>query len=136
MEKILLLSQIEINVAIISASAPTLRPLLKNTSLSLSQPDAYGSGFRGTIGSGPVTHNNSRSRTKSSGQIELLSFGGRNPATKQKSYAGRSNTSEESILKDDGIMKTTQTTVEFGEDHTGNTGHDAHWTSKRGSHGA
>lgn len=131
--QILLLSQIEINVAIISASFPTLRPLLKNTSLSLSRTDAYGSsGFRGTIGSGPGLNSNSRSRVKSGGQIELLSFAGRNPTAKQKSYAGgRSNTSEESILKDDGITKTTETTVDFGEDHTRNSAQDANWADKR-----
>jgi hypothetical protein len=132
-DQILLLSQIEINVAIISASIPTLRPLLKNTSLSMSRTDAYGSGgFRGTIESGAGINSNSRNRVKSGGQIELISYGGRNPATKQKSYAGgRSNTSEESILKDDGITKTVETTVDFGEDHTRDSSQDAHWADKR-----
>jgi hypothetical protein len=131
--QILLLSQIEINVAIVSASFPTLRPLLKNTPLSLSRTDAYGSsGFRGTIGSGPGINSNTRNRVKSGGQIELISYGGRNPATKQKSYTGgRSNTSEESILKNDGITKTTETTVDFGEDHSRNSAQDTHWADKR-----
>jgi hypothetical protein len=92
-------------VAIISASAPTLRPLLRIMPLSFnSHLDTYGTGNLGTVGSGRADDNhNSRSRTKSSGQFELMSFRARNPIAKLKPYIGggrRSNTSEESILKD------------------------------------
>jgi hypothetical protein len=113
--QILLLSQIEVNVAIISASAPAIRPLLRNTPLSFSQPEAYGIGYPGTIGSGSASNNwSSRSRTRSSGQIELLTYSGRSPVAKQKVLCGgRSNTSEESILKDDGITKTMETRIDF-----------------------
>lgn len=127
-QQILLLSQVEVNVAIISASAPTLRPLLKNTVLALSQSDKYGdrygSGYRNTIGSAPNTKN--RSRNRASGQFELYSFGGRKGMTNQ-------NTSEESILKDDGITKTTETTVNFEQvsQQNGKTGHNTHWASDR-----
>ncbi|KAH7386866.1 hypothetical protein DE146DRAFT_184936 [Phaeosphaeria sp. MPI-PUGE-AT-0046c] len=134
---ILLLSQVEVNVAIISASAPTLRPLLKNTVLALSQSDKYGdrygSGYRNTIGSAPTTNKN-RSRNRASGQFELYSFGGRNTMTKQNGQlGGRSNTSEESILKDDGIIKTTETTVDFEQisQQNGKTGHKTQWAMDR-----
>ncbi|OAL02418.1 hypothetical protein IQ06DRAFT_291821 [Phaeosphaeriaceae sp. SRC1lsM3a] len=129
---ILLLSQVEVNIAIVSASAPTLRPLLKNTALALSQSDKYGdrygSGHRNTIGSTPTTKN--RSRNRASAQFELYSFGGRSGMTKQKGHVGgRSNTSEESILKDDVITKTTETTVDFERlsQQNGEIGHKIHW---------
>lgn len=113
--QILLLSQIEVNVAIISASVPTIRPLFRNTFLSFSQPDTYGSTYfgHGTIGSGRIDTHNSRNGIRSSRQFELLYFSGRNPLTRQDE--GRSNTSEESILKGVGITKTTETTVDFEE---------------------
>ncbi|KAF7674219.1 hypothetical protein GT037_007985 [Alternaria burnsii] len=112
---ILLLSQIEVNVAIISASAPAIRPLLRNTPLSFSQPEAYGSGYLRTIGSESASNNqNSRSRTRSNGQIELLTYGGRGTPVKHKALCGgRGNTSEESILIDGGITKTMETRIDF-----------------------
>ncbi|CAI9634979.1 unnamed protein product [Alternaria burnsii] len=112
---ILLLSQIEVNVAIISASAPAIRPLLRNTPLSFSQPEAYGSGYLRTIGSESASNNqNSRSRTRSNGQIELLTYGGRGTLVKHKALCGgRGNTSEESILIDGGITKTMETRIDF-----------------------
>lgn len=48
----------------------------------------------------------------------------------QKSHVGRTaNTSEESILKDDGITKTTETTVDFEQlsQREGRTGHKTNW---------
>ncbi|OWY47859.1 hypothetical protein AALT_g7513 [Alternaria alternata] len=112
---ILLLSQIEVNVAIISASAPAIRPLLRNTPLSFSQPEAYGSGYLRTIGSQSASNNrNSRSRTRSNGQIELLTYGGRSTPVKHKALCGgRGNTSEESILIDGRITKTMETRIDF-----------------------
>ncbi|KAH6844333.1 hypothetical protein B0T12DRAFT_488035 [Alternaria alternata] len=112
---ILLLSQIEVNVAIISASAPAIRPLLRNTPLSFSQPEAYGSGYLRTIGSQSASNNrNSRSRTRSNGQIELLTYGGRSTPVKHKGLCGgRGNTSEESILIDGRITKTMETRIDF-----------------------
>jgi hypothetical protein len=130
--KILLLSQIEVNVAIISASAPTLPPLLRNTPLSFStHADTYGSGHVCTIGSGPPNNNHSsRSRTRSGGPIELMSFARRNSMAMQKSYGGggrrKSNTSEESILKDEGITKTTETTIDFEQAYTEDFGRLGH----------
>jgi hypothetical protein len=113
--QILLLSQIEVNVAIISASAPAIRPLLRNTPLSFSQPEAYGSGYLRTIGSQSASNNrNSRSRTRSNGQIELLTYGGRSTPVKHKALCGgRGNTSEESILIDGRITKTMETRIDF-----------------------
>jgi hypothetical protein len=83
--QMLLLSQIEVNVASISTSAPTLRPLLKNTSLSFSQTDAYDSVYRDTISSAPT---DSRNRARFSGQLELLSLSDRNAMARQKCFEG------------------------------------------------
>jgi hypothetical protein len=71
--QILVLSQIEVNVAIIYASAPALRPILRNVSPDLNQLEAYVSDYEHTIGSASaVNERNPHNRTRSSGQISLL----------------------------------------------------------------
>lgn len=105
---ILLWSQIEVNVAIISASAPSLRPLFNKAF----QTSSYGqSGGYGGSQSGNVF---SRSqRVKGNGQIELYSYNGDGNTT----VAVRGgNTSEELILGDDGITKTVETRINIEDD--------------------
>ena len=111
--QILLLSQIEVNLAIISASAPALRPLFRRsffgTSYNLS--NAYGAGYASHGASGNMYK---RSRAKPNGAMELHSLD-----TKPKHRPGRdmggSNTSEESILRATGITKTTETMIDIRE---------------------
>ncbi|KAF1951627.1 hypothetical protein CC80DRAFT_480918 [Byssothecium circinans] len=101
---ILLLSQIEVNVAIISASAPALRPLFNRSLYSTyGRSTAYGNtyGNSGVSSTGPH-----RSRAKSNGRMELHSFSasakgiGRNDSN--TGIGGTSNTSEEYILQESG----------------------------------
>ncbi|KAJ4360487.1 uncharacterized protein N0V89_001052 [Didymosphaeria variabile] len=117
---ILLLSQIEVNVAIISASAPALRPLFNKTFMSTSyNRSKYGAGYGSGMGS------NLRSRAKSNGQIELYSYDANKETGTSSSGTGTkhtrggtsvgSNTSEESILRAGGsnaIMKTTEMRID------------------------
>lgn len=132
--QILLLSQIEVNVAIISASVPALRPLLRNTSLDFSQPEACGSGYRRTVSSGSTTNGRSaRNLIESSGQISLLSMERRSPVIERKTSCGRgmNRTSEDSVLKDDGIMGTTETTIEFEQMPTETLPPSRRWMTTR-----
>ncbi|CAG5139493.1 uncharacterized protein ALTATR162_LOCUS501 [Alternaria atra] len=120
---ILLLSQIEVNAATISASAPALRPLLNRVFASSSRnhsgpyPVSYGPG-------GPSSKMFSRTaRTRSNGQMELYSFGGGNRTSKAP-IGGTRNTSEESILGTEGITKTVETRIE--ENYMGESVHGKH----------
>ncbi|RYO20532.1 hypothetical protein AA0113_g9777 [Alternaria arborescens] len=109
---ILLLSQIEINAAIISASAPALRPLL-NKAFTSSSHDRSGPGYPASYGHGGQNSKmfSRTARTRSNGQMELYSFGGGNRTSKVP-VGGTRNTSEESILGVDGITKTVDMTIE------------------------
>jgi hypothetical protein len=122
-QKILLLSQIEVNAAIISASAPALRPLLTRAFTSSSQnqsgqyPVSYGTGA-------PNSKMFSRAaRTRSKGQMELYSFNG-TKRTSNVPLGGTRNTSEESILGAEGITKTVETRIE--EDFMRDSVHGRH----------
>jgi hypothetical protein len=111
LKEILVLSQIEVNAAIISASAPALRPLFKKgfSSSSYNQPSAYPAAY-GT-GGGQGSNLFSRSgRNRSNAPMELYSFGGNK--RESKLVGGTRGTSEESILGADGITKTVETTIE------------------------
>jgi hypothetical protein len=107
--QILVLSQIEANAAIISASAPALRPLISKTFVSSSHGQSephqrtYGSG-------GPTSRMFSRGGRSGNGQLELYSFGG-HKRTSKVTVRDKRNTSEESILGVDGITKTVETTI-------------------------
>lgn len=106
---ILLWSQIEVNVAIISASAPALRPIFNKVfqTSSYNQPGAYG-------GSHSAGNAFSRSqRVKGNGHIELYSSNG--DGSNAVAIRGGS-TSEELILEDDGITKTVETRIEIEDD--------------------
>ncbi|CAN9080447.1 unnamed protein product [Alternaria alternata] len=110
---ILLLSQIEVNAAIISASAPALRPLIIKTFVSSSH--GRSEPYIRTIGSGgPSSKIFSRSaRSRSNAQMELYSFGG-NKRTSKVTVRGTRSTSEESILGVEamGIKRTIETRIE------------------------
>lgn len=104
--QILLLSQIEVNVAIICGSAPALRPLFNKTFMSTSynQSNMYGNGYGA---SGQASNGFPLSQgTRSRGQIELHSFSGKDTTHKNKEIGNVSNTSEEYILGGQGITKT------------------------------
>ncbi|KAL1801732.1 hypothetical protein ACET3X_002074 [Alternaria dauci] len=109
---ILLLSQIEVNAAIISASAPALRPLL-NKVLSSSSHDCSGPDYPASYAPGGPNSNMfcRTARTRSNRQMELYSLGGGNRTSKVPA-GGTRNTSEESILGADGITKTVDMTIE------------------------
>lgn len=113
--QILLLSQIEVNIAIISASAPALRPLLSKTFMSIS----YNESTKNLTGYGSARSSNifASHRTRSSGQIELHPFS-ENHHVKQKpiQLGGTHNQSEERILVGEGITKTIETRVHFEQD--------------------
>jgi len=131
---ILLLSQIEVNVAIISASVPALRPLLRNTSLDFSQPEAYGSGYGRTVSSGSTINGRSdRNLIESSGEISLLSMERCRPVIERKTSCGRGvdGTSEDSDQKDDGITRTTETTIEFEQLPTDTLPPSRRWMTTR-----
>jgi hypothetical protein len=116
--KILLLSQIEVNVAIISASAPALRPLFSKTFLSsYNQSNQYGVGYGGSAGASNMF---SAHRSRSKGQIELHSINRNEPIIDdRKSVEGgiSRNTSEEYILQGEGITKTVETRVNVESRH-------------------
>ncbi|KAF2117014.1 hypothetical protein BDV96DRAFT_644451 [Lophiotrema nucula] len=97
---ILLLSQIEVNVAIISASAPALRPLFNKAFMgaSYNRSNTHGAGYGS---SGPAGNAFVRNRGKSSGQIEPFSYKGRETSAKSTNRGRESNKSEESILRDE-----------------------------------
>lgn len=110
-----MLSQIEVNVAIISASAPALRPLFKKTFKNTSAIRSKQSGASGSSGAG----SESRSRNKSTSHIEMYSSDvtketGTLPSsanqTRGETIEG-SNASEESITGaggSNGITKTVE----------------------------
>ncbi|KAJ4291959.1 hypothetical protein N0V90_009857 [Kalmusia sp. IMI 367209] len=108
-----------VNVAIISASAPALRPLFKKIFMSTScnRSSQYGAGYGSGSGS------NFRSRAKSNRQIELSSYDGKKDSTSTTRTGTKhttrasdaSNTSEELILGGtprDGITETTEMRVD------------------------
>ncbi|KAG9189156.1 hypothetical protein G6011_06024 [Alternaria panax] len=109
---ILLLSQIEVNAAIISASAPALRPLLKKAFTSSSH-DCSGPGYPvSDAPGGPKGNMFSRTaRTRLNGQMELYSFC-RGNRTSSVPVGDTRNTSEELILGLEGITKTVDMTIE------------------------
>jgi hypothetical protein len=108
--QILLLSQIEVNVAIISASAPALRPFFKKTFQSSSNSRSKKhSGVDST--SKPV----SGGQAQSNGELELQ------PSNKNDSRGCRTmsitggeahNSSEELSLSDGRILMTVETSVD------------------------
>lgn len=121
--KILLLSQIEVNVAIISASALALRPLFRKTALTSSYnwsenlvPEYAAGEFSAHVFS-------SSQQTRSHRQIELGFYDIHNTPSKLESskQCSASNTSEESILGDEGsgITKTTDVRVDIEQDNRG-----------------
>ncbi|KAL5329298.1 hypothetical protein ACEPPN_002809 [Leptodophora sp. 'Broadleaf-Isolate-01'] len=100
---ILLWSQIEVNLAIISASAPALRPLFKKTFAGSSDRSKYGAGFgygqRSQLGD-------------TRGAVELRSYNGKSETMVKT--AMDDNSSQEHILEDDdqrGLRKTVETSV-------------------------
>lgn len=102
-EDILLWSQIEVNLAIISASAPALRPLFKKTFAGSSDRSKYGAGFgygqRSQLGD-------------TRGAVELRSYNGKSETMVKT--AMDDNSSQEHILEDDdqrGLRKTVETSV-------------------------
>lgn len=108
--QILLLSQIEVNVAIISASAPTLRPLFKNTFPSSSYSQSCT-----PYGANEVTTNGQR-QSAPHRQVELSSHFQHEIPNKGKPPKRRltSSTSEEFILgaQGSGIIKTTDMQID------------------------
>ncbi|KAG4425145.1 hypothetical protein IFR04_001712 [Cadophora malorum] len=105
---ILLWSQIEVNLAIISASAPALRPLFRKTFAGSSDRSKYAQGYgygqRSQLGD-------------TRGAVELRSYTGKNETMVKT--AMDDNSSQEHILEDgqdrNGIRKTVETRV-FRED--------------------
>ena len=105
---ILLWSQIEVNLAIISASAPALRPLFRKTFAGSSDRSKYAQGYgygqRSQLGD-------------TRGAVELRSYTGKNETMVKT--AMDDNSSQEHILEDglhrSGIRKTVETRV-FRED--------------------
>ena len=96
-------------MAIISASAPALRPIFNKVfqTSSYNQPGAYG-------GSHSAGNAFSRSqRVKGNGHIELYSYNG--DGSNAVAIRGGS-TSEELILEDDGITKTVETRIDIEDD--------------------
>jgi hypothetical protein len=98
--------------AIISASAPALRPLL-NKAFTSSSHDRSGPGYPASYAPGGQNSKmfSRTARTRSNGQIELYTFNGRNRTIKVP-VGGTRNTSEESILGVEGITKTVDMTIE------------------------
>ncbi|KAF1980067.1 hypothetical protein BU23DRAFT_585902 [Bimuria novae-zelandiae CBS 107.79] len=116
----LLLSQIEFNVAIISASAPALCPLFNKTFMSSSynMSNQYAAGYGSGVGS------KVRSRAKEDGRIELYTYDvkkeiGMGTKHMRGGMSAGSNTSEESILRaggGDGIRKATDVSLVTAND--------------------
>lgn len=113
--QILLLSQIEVNVAIICGSAPALRPLFNKTFMSTSynRSNTYGNGY-GANGRASNSFPLSQ-RTRSKGQIELHSFSENDTIHKNTEIGNVRNTSEEYILGGAGITKTVDIGVHVEE---------------------
>jgi hypothetical protein len=102
---ILLWSQIEINIALITASAPALRPLFKRTFGSTKENSSYS----------PYAGSNSYVRSqRGNGILELQSYKGK-CETVVKGDNG-SNSSQEQLTRDlggkTGIVKTTMMSVQ------------------------
>ena len=96
-------------MAIISASAPALRPIFNKAfqTSSYNQQGAYG----GNHSAGNAFPRGQR--VKGNGQIELYSYNG--DGNNAVAIRGGS-TSEELILEDDGITKTVETRIDIEED--------------------
>ncbi|KAF8847909.1 hypothetical protein BDZ45DRAFT_754399 [Acephala macrosclerotiorum] len=101
---ILLWSQIEVNLAIISASAPALRPMFKKT--------FGGSSNRSQYGYGQSSGNVFRSQN-TRGVVELHSYVGKNETVVKTAIGDDDNSSQEHILEGDKIkiVKTVETRV-------------------------
>lgn len=101
---ILLWSQIEVNIALISASAPALRPLFKKTFGSSAGASSYT----------PYGGTNAYGRSQRSGPLELHSYRGRNETFVAKGDQG-SHSSQEQLTREiggkNGIVKTVETTI-------------------------
>ncbi|KAL5385527.1 hypothetical protein DPSP01_004640 [Paraphaeosphaeria sporulosa] len=113
---ILLLSQIEVNVAIISASAPALRPLFKKTFRNTSVIRSK----KASVGGSSGVESESRSRTKSTGQVQMdlsnemketgtLPLGAHDASDMGGATEKGDNASEESILLAGGASGITKT---------------------------
>lgn len=96
-------------MAIISASAPALRPIFNKAfqTSSYNQQGAYG----GSHSAGNAFPRSQRVR--GSGQTELYSYNG--DGNNAVAIRG-GNTSEELILGDDGITKTVETRIDIEDD--------------------
>ena len=109
--QILLLSQIEANVAMMSACAPAYRPLfVKLFSSSSSAPSNQITEGYPTFNSGGGMY--ARKKTTRD-EIELFSIlsTGKRTSRSHLSPCGARNSSEENILGDGGIRKTTEISV-------------------------
>jgi hypothetical protein len=109
--QILLLSQIEANVAMMSACAPAYRPLfVKLFSSSSSAPSNQLTEGYPTFTSGGAMY--TRKKTTRD-EIELFSIlsTGKRTSRSHLSPCGARNSSEENILGDGGIRKTTEISV-------------------------
>lgn len=108
---ILLWSQIEINIALISASAPALRPLFKKT---------FGSSG-GASSFTPYGGTNAYARSQRGGPLELHSYRGRNETVVAKGdHDQGSHSSQEHLTRkiagQNSIVKTVETTIKSEAD--------------------
>ncbi|KAI9051567.1 hypothetical protein LZ554_004612 [Drepanopeziza brunnea f. sp. 'monogermtubi'] len=98
---------IEVNMAIITASAPALRPLFKRTFAGSSDRSKYG-----YYGSARRSHMNA-----GRGAVELQPYNGKHEAVIAANMAGNDSSSQECILEwgnHRGIVKTVETKVSSG----------------------
>lgn len=111
---ILLFSNIEVNLAIITASAPALRPMFKGVFLSSS----YGrSGYGGQSGNKSGSNMWTGGRSRADGGVPLSSFNGDQERRQTRIRGGKEghmrNESEEEIVvkNSNGIVRTREITV-------------------------
>lgn len=116
-----MLNVVEVNVAIISASAPALRPLFRSwmPTLFAGSSGRYMSGKKSQYPDYVNSHfaSNSRHTSMAGGGIALKSMG-RGTSKSQQHTECRSvspSGSEEEIMTYNGILKTTQVQMDFQE---------------------
>ncbi|KAH7408602.1 hypothetical protein DE146DRAFT_777143 [Phaeosphaeria sp. MPI-PUGE-AT-0046c] len=111
-------SIIEVNVAIISASIPALRPFFKKTfpSSSYNQCSKYGTGYDR---SGGPCNIYCAPRSRSNGQMEPHSISGNESSSEHRSIEREEceSNGEEYVLQTAGITKTVNTSVKLGTNH-------------------
>lgn len=112
---ILLWSQVEINVAIISASAPALKPLVRSTLGGTSYAkSSYAKGGLGYSGGGSSYPGAQQNHAKHGIPLSSLS---RENGTSTKIQGRDRNESEENIVaKEDGIVKTIEVKIDTDAD--------------------